>query len=382
MYSLHSYGEMIADRMRTGTHARALRKAVKPGSVVLEIGTGPGIFAIFACKLGAKRVYAIESDEIINVARENALAADCADKIQFFEDLSLRVSLPERADIVFSDLRGGLPLLGQHIPSIIDARKRFLAPGGTLIPRRDTIYAAVAEIPKRYAEITSPWERNSCHQELTAARRLALNNIQRFRVKPRELLTAPEVWATLDYMSIENADVSGEIKWTAKRAGTGHGILTWFDAELIDGIGFSTAPGTPASVYAPLFFPWANPVKLARGQSVRVRLEAKLVNDEYVWRWTTDVRPGAAKERTGAHFDQSTFAGSVISLAKLHKSASDYVPQLSETGDVDRRILELMDGRATLEGIARLLASEFRETFADWHEALSRVGTVSQKYSR
>jgi type I protein arginine methyltransferase len=382
MYNLRGYGEMIADRLRTGAYLHALRKAVKPGFVVLEIGTGAGAFAILACQLGAKRVYAIESSEMIQVARENAVANNWSDRIHFFEDPSMRVILPERADVIFSDLRGALPLLGQHIPSIVDARKRFLAPGGILIPRRDTIHAAVVEVPKSYAQITNPWERNILHQVLAPARRLTVNNVHNVPVKPRELLTASRVWAKLDYLTIENADVSGELNWTVKRTGTGHGILTWFDAKLVKGIGFSTAPGGPKNVYGALFFPWVHPVELRRGEKVRARLEAKLVNGDYVWRWTTEMKSPGAKKKTGAHFDQSTLAGAVVSLAQLHKSASDHVPCLSEAGIVDRRVLELMDGHATLEEIARRLADEFPERFARWQDALACAALVSQKYSR
>src|SRR5579863_7388717 len=121
MYSLAGYGEMIADRVRMEAYARALRQTVKPGSVVLEIGTGPGIFAILACQLGAGRVIAIESDEIIQLARENAAINHCADRIEFIEDLSTNVTLPAKADVIVSDLRGVVPLYGRHLPSIVDA---------------------------------------------------------------------------------------------------------------------------------------------------------------------------------------------------------------------------------------------------------------------
>ena len=53
--------------------------------------------------------------------------------------------LAYRAGIIISDLRGVLPWFQQHIPSIIDARKRLLARGGVLIPRRDILWAAVVE---------------------------------------------------------------------------------------------------------------------------------------------------------------------------------------------------------------------------------------------
>src|SRR5258708_641008 len=135
MYSLAGYGHMIEDQVRLDAYARAIRKTVRPGSVVLEIGSGPGIFAVLACQLGASRVYAIESDPIIQVAREIAAANGCADRIEFIEDLSTRVTLPVQADVIISDLRGVLPFFQSHLPSIADARRRFLAPGGTLIPK-------------------------------------------------------------------------------------------------------------------------------------------------------------------------------------------------------------------------------------------------------
>ena len=103
MYSLAGYGQMIEDRVRLDAYARALRKTVRPGSVVLEIGTGPGIFAVLACQLGARRVYAIEPTPIIQVAREIAAANGCADRIEFIEDLSTRVTLPIQADVIVSD---------------------------------------------------------------------------------------------------------------------------------------------------------------------------------------------------------------------------------------------------------------------------------------
>src|SRR5262245_17467881 len=110
MYSLTGYGNMIADRVRYEAYSHALQKAIRPGSVVLEIGTGPGIFAVQACRLGAARVYAVEPDPVIQVAREIAHANSCADKIEFIEGLSTRAELPVKADVIVSDLRGILPL--------------------------------------------------------------------------------------------------------------------------------------------------------------------------------------------------------------------------------------------------------------------------------
>jgi type I protein arginine methyltransferase len=382
MYSLDGYGSMIADRVRVEAYAQALRKTVRDGSVVVEIGTGPGIFAVLASQVGAGRVYAIEPDEIIQVAREIAAANNCTDKITFFEDLSTRVTLPIRADVILSDLRGVLPLFERHISAIVDARNRFLAPGGTLIPQKDTLWAAIVEVPKFYGELVDPWDHNPFGQDLSPARRLVVNNFQRLRVSPDQLLTVHQLWTTLDYASIENQDARGDLDWRVERAGIGHGILLWFDTQLTEDIGFSNAPGAPEAIYASLFFPWTEPVALAAGQGVGVRLEAKFVENDYVWRWSTRIEPLAGSGDPGIQFEQSQLAGAVLSAARLRRVAADHVPHLSEEGCLRRRTFELMDGKASLDEIAQRLAKDFPKRFASWEQALSYAGAISQKHSQ
>ena len=382
MYSLDAYGSMIADRVRVEAYVQALRKTVRDGSVVVEIGTGPGVFAVLACQLGASRVYAIEPSEIIQVAREVATANGCADKIEFYEALSNDVTLPTRADIIFCDLRGVLPLFERHIPTIVDARRRFLSPGGVLIPRKDTMWAAIVEAPKTFSELVDPWDCNPLGQDLSPARRLIVNDTLTIRVKSDQLLSTHQLWATLEYGSVENHDVRGNLSWKVERAGTGHGILVWFDAELADGIGFSNAPSAPESVYGSLFFPWTHSVSLVSGQTVSVDLEAKLLETDYVWRWTTRIEPLERSSATFIHFDQSHLTGAVLSPAQLHRKAADYVPHLSEEGRLCRRTLELMDRRTSLGEIAHRLTTEFPERFARWEQALSYAGGISQGYSR
>src|SRR5262245_46851914 len=140
MYSLFGYAQMIADRVRTDAYASALRRVLRPGGVCLDLGTGTGFFAVLACRLGARKVIAVEPNDAIHVARQVAAANGCAERITFIQDLSTRVQLTERADVIVSDLRGILPMMGHHLPNLIDARSRLLAPGGALIPQSDTLW--------------------------------------------------------------------------------------------------------------------------------------------------------------------------------------------------------------------------------------------------
>src|SRR5688572_25765075 len=120
MYSVAGYGSMMADLVRMDACVEALRRAVRPGSVVLDLGAGTGVFSLLACKLGARRVFAVEPNDAIQVARQAAAANGCGDRIDFFQELSTKISLPEAADVIISDLRGVLPWFTQHLPSILD----------------------------------------------------------------------------------------------------------------------------------------------------------------------------------------------------------------------------------------------------------------------
>ncbi len=60
-----------------------MRRTVTPGSVVLDIGSGTGIWAIVAAKLGAKKVVAIDMDELlIGVIKMLAAEHGVADRVE------------------------------------------------------------------------------------------------------------------------------------------------------------------------------------------------------------------------------------------------------------------------------------------------------------
>ena len=313
MYSVHFYGQMLRDGTRMQAYSAALRRAVRPDSVVMDLGCGPGVFALLACKLGARRVYAVEPENIVGLAREAAAANGLSDRIEFFEKLSTEITLPEPATIIISDLRGVLPWFEQNVPSIIDARERLLARGGVLIPQRDVLWASVVEAPEQYEEIVGPWQ-SQFGLDLTAGKHLVTNTWRKSRIKPEQLLVDPVCWTTLDYYEVSSPDVRAEISWHAARKGTAHGVAVWFDSELAEDIRFSNHPAEAETIYGTGFFPFSQPVEVSEGERITFRLAADMVNDGYVWRWETDV-PGKAS------FKQSTFFGVPLSTSQLRKSA-------------------------------------------------------------
>ena len=380
MYSISGYGSMMWDRVRMPAYEEALRRSVSPGCVVLDLGAGTGIMSLLACRFGARRVYAVEPADAIHLARELAVANGFGDRIVFHQQDSTKLSLPEPVHVIVADLRGVLPLYHGNLAILADARRRFLKPGGRLLPARDTLWAALVEAPTAYHQLVNVWRENGFGFNLEAARRLMANNPVKERVRPEQLLTEPQSWAMLDYTIRDEPNVRGECHWTAQRSGNAHGLCLWFEGLLLDGVPLSNRPGAPEMIYGQNFFPLVESIPIAAGDRVDVTLDARLVGDDYVWSWETQVFSAAGVEL--AHFRQSTLAATPLTPASLRKRAADHVPVLEADGELDCFILARIDGVQSLEAIARQTAATFPERFATWLQALARVGELSQKYSR
>jgi type I protein arginine methyltransferase len=379
MYSLRNFGDMIGDSARFNAYAKAISRSVRPGDVVAEIGCGPAVFSLLACRAGAKRVYAIETEDIIDVARQIAVANGFADRIQFFQSDSRKVELPERVDVIVSDIRGVLPLFDGAVASLHDARKRFLAPEGVLIPRRDVLKVAIIESEKIYSNLASPWKTCVSRVKLSIPLQLVLNTCHRITVEFDQLISGPEALCTLDYMGNPGPDVSGKLVFRANRSGTAHGICVWFETELYEDIGFSAGPES-STIYGQLFLPWLDPVLIEERQEISVDLHANLVGKDYIWRWETETTPREGGEKV--HFRQSTFEGANVSSHTLRRHVIDYVPVLTAEGEAERFLMGAMDGRASLEEIAKRAAERFPKVYSSHVEAFDRVSELAREFSR
>jgi type I protein arginine methyltransferase len=379
MYSLDDYGAMIVDSVRRGPYIQAIEAAVRPGNVVVDLGSGPGFFALIACRAGARRVYAIDLDEIVQFGRHFATANSFADRIEFLQGDSRQIQLPERADVIVSDIRGALPFSGYSLVSLEDARQRFLAEGGTMIPERDTLYAAIVESGKFYDEIRSPWQSSYERLDLSSALPCVLNDVHPTHLTQEQLVTEPQSWCVIEYMTSPNIRAAATLHFRTTRTGTAHGVAVWFDTQLLGKIGFSCAPGGPKTVYGHSFLPWLEPVTISAGQEIQLELHADLVGGDYIWRWETQIY----EEAKGVvhHFQQSTLQGTRFSPQWLRRHALDFVPVLSEAGEAERWLLQAMDGNAPLQEIASAAAERFPKVFRRQEEAFRRASELAEKFS-
>ncbi len=379
-YDVASYGEMIDCEPRMGVYVEAMRRAITPGCTVIDLGAGFGVFALLACKMGAGQVIAIEPDPSIALLPQLAKANGCADRITVVRDLSIRYTPEKKADVIVSDCRGTVNLYEHHIATIKDARERLLAPGGTVLPMRDTLKVALARSPKAYRQSHYPWRSNRYGLDLSACLPFATSTEVKAYLKPSALLSQPQDLAVIDYRTVTEPNVDARVELVAEKDGQVHGLLIWFDAEIAEGLGYSNAPGQPPLVYGQMFLPLADAPHLKAGDRLTLRFRGNLIENNYLWSWeghVIDAATGASRDA----FRQSSFGSRVIAKDAAKAHSSEAVPQRSPAMQIAADCLAMVDGGTDQDTIARALMARYPEQLPSYRAALDRVVALLLPYS-
>lgn len=137
---------MLNDKVRCETYKNAIAASVK-GKTVLDVGAGTGFLSVIAAKAGATHVYAVEFSEMADYAKQFINDNGCKEKITLIkkrmEDVDI-LDVP-KIDVIISEWMGYFLLFENMLPSVIDARKRFLKEDGVMLPCEGRIYIAGVE---------------------------------------------------------------------------------------------------------------------------------------------------------------------------------------------------------------------------------------------
>jgi type II protein arginine methyltransferase len=141
--------ELVGDGPRNAAYDGALRRAVRPGMRVLEIGAGSGILAMMAARAGASQVVTCEANPAIAaVAQANIARNGYASRIRVLAkhsfDLDAEADLGGRADLMVSEIISS-DVLSQHVlPITRRAIAELLTPGALVIPASATVRVCLA----------------------------------------------------------------------------------------------------------------------------------------------------------------------------------------------------------------------------------------------
>lgn len=371
---LQYHASLVGDADRVDRYREAIHAVVRPGDVVVDIGTGTGLLAYLACQAGAARVFAIEQGPIVGLARELALLNRFADRVEFIHDRSYRVELPEPADVLITETLWNFGIGEGMIGFLDDARSRFLKPGARILPAGVDLHVAPVQADRLYAQLSArPPDRHGL--DLSPIRHYQLNNVHMPHLDADGFLARAALLHSTELDESATPDFDADVSVQITQPGILHGICGWFRARLSPGVVLSTEPPSTKSSWAHAFFPVQNPVGVLPGDELAIRIQTEA--DGTIWRWRTELRRG---DRMLAAYDQTSAAGFPRAAGARGRGATADGPRTNLRGEVVGWVLQAMDGTRSVTQLENAAVAQFGSRFADpedaWEIVRSTVATL------
>ena len=248
-----------------------------------------------------------------------------------------------------------------------------------MIPLRDEIWVAPVSDPGASAGHGRPLRHLEwLNIDLCDIERLLLNRPESCQLTPDKLMSAPRLWRSLSFESPPIRRQRAELSWLAERDGIVSGFAAWFRTELFDGIGFSSGPESPPSIYRIRFFPIPSPCFVDAGARISLDLEACLNHEDYVWVWRTTLENAGRASET--KFVQSTLDGIPADMAAIRRRSGSARPRLSDEGSAVRAVLEALASGRSVGEAASEVHRDFPSLYPRFDGALALAGELAERY--
>mgnify|MGYP005839149837 CR=1 FL=1 len=285
---LHFHARMLADTTRIQAYQSAICQVVRPGDVVVDLGTGTGILAFFAVRAGAKRVIGIDQDAFI-LRKARILAQDnhFSDRVEFRHANILELTeFDTPVDVVMSELIGNEGIEER----IFSIHKHFLQllprPVRTILPDVLRLHAACFQIPQIRERIESVRTAGGLQMHRLAN---ALYHAHVLMPLPVDMASSP----ALLYEGRPGIDIIPEsfsCTWDFSEPQTIDGVGLWFSSQLAPNIELTNDPREKSTSWTQCFFP----ILLSQPVIGRVRFDLwpRTLGGVPHWKWrfrTSDV---------------------------------------------------------------------------------------------
>ncbi len=259
---------LLDDPIRTKAFIDAVTKTVRNGDIVADLGTGSGILAMACARAGAKRVYAMESNEIIEAARQLAHANGLSEQVVFLRGESTRTTLPEPVDLVVTECIG-LMGPGEMEGALNDLTRRHLKPNGRVIPASISQFLVPVEAARHF-EYVHCWSNREVYGfDFSPLQAIASNNVYVAWLDTSSFLSDFQPVGSSAFPSTGSRPVNARLEFEVLRAGQFHGYCGWFEADLGGGIRLSAAPTDAPTVWKQVFLPLETGLSISVGTTIR-----------------------------------------------------------------------------------------------------------------
>jgi predicted nicotinamide N-methyase len=265
---------MMNDVPRNSLYEEAIRRTV-PGRSVLDIGTGAGLLAMMAARAGARWGATCEQAPWIAAKAGEVIAANgLSDRIKLIAkrstDLRIGVDLPDRAEVLVSEVFGSSVINELVIPTLEHAHAQLLQPGAMVVPKAASARAYLAGGPELEANLF-----------VDRAAGFTISPFNDFGVSkmgmdvshvPHDVLSEDFEVFRFDLTRPSIPSEKRVIDAVAVRPGRCLGLVQWLRIALIDELAYENRPGSNTLInsWGHILYRFSAPIELRPGDRIRL----------------------------------------------------------------------------------------------------------------
>jgi predicted RNA methylase len=278
--SFRNYGvpewhfSIVRDQRRNDAYDAALRRSIKPGMRVLEIGTGTGILAMMAARAGAAEVITCEVNPAVAAAANEIIDRNgFGDRVKVIHSHSDTLDLDRhfggrRADLLVSEIISNNMVDQQVMPAHARAARDLLVPNAPVIPARGWVRVALVEDRRHGTQPLGVID----EFDLSPFNRLASSvRFARGAGRGLELRSEAADLFDFDFSGVPLESVRSSVECVSS-GGPVNGVIQWIRLD-VDGHGamYDNEPGGSASsCWSPLVYPFERTVETRAGDVLTV----------------------------------------------------------------------------------------------------------------
>ncbi len=308
--SMRSHKVMLEDMARMEAYYSAIFKnksEIIADKVVLDVGTGTGVLAVWAAKAGAKRVYAVDASNAAKLARRLVQVSNVSDIVTVLHSKVEEVELPEPVDAIVSEWMGSLLLKESMFDSVAYARDKWLKPGGLLLPSHATILlglytptsdqdhtnfvrakfekemaewketvSSLQRLDVDYSSFTDELEQDLSDYFLRNA--IRVNYLSQDNLASEAERVVEFDCATVDPTAL--VEFSKDFQFTVSKHAEIKGFLGWFTTDFPNGTVLDTGPGEVYNHWGQQLYPLQESFKVAPGNKVEGTITLRRNSEE------------------------------------------------------------------------------------------------------
>ncbi|KAI6033218.1 S-adenosyl-L-methionine-dependent methyltransferase [Pisolithus orientalis] len=271
--------EMLKDTVRTGSYRAAIvnNGHLFKGKTVLDVGCGTGILSMFAAKAGASHVVGVDMSNIIDQAQKIIEANGFRDTITLVKGKLEDVELPiKQFDIIISEWMGYFLLYESMLDTVLDARDKYLKPGGLIFPDNARLFLAAIEDQDYKEEKINFWD-NVYGFDFSCIKDIAVREPLVDTVELKAVVTDPFMIKHINLLTVKKEDLTfaAPFTLTATRNDYIHAFLAWFDISFDcthRKVQFSTGPHAQYTHWKQTVFYTPSTVTINEGQKLHGKL--------------------------------------------------------------------------------------------------------------